>query len=101
IGFNYINEVDPFDGGPHYRCKLKDIKPIKNMLHAKIKFVAESSSDQRFLITFDHPDHDFFSLYIKGQLLAGLEQDTLALDESYKKLIPKNIWEEKVFAIEI
>ena len=27
--FRYNNEVDPFDGGPHFRCKLKDIKPIR------------------------------------------------------------------------
>ncbi|MBT5095467.1 MAG: arginine N-succinyltransferase, partial [Halobacteriovoraceae bacterium] len=31
IGFHYTEEVDPFDGGPHYRARLKDIKPIKNM----------------------------------------------------------------------
>jgi arginine N-succinyltransferase len=30
IGFKYRNEVDPFDGGPHYSCKLKDISLIKN-----------------------------------------------------------------------
>lgn len=30
IGFRYRNEVDPFDGGPHYSCKLKDITLIKN-----------------------------------------------------------------------
>jgi arginine N-succinyltransferase len=31
IGFNYTSEVDPFDGGPHYRAKLKDITLIKNL----------------------------------------------------------------------
>ena len=30
IGFRYTNEVDPFDGGPHYRCLLEDILPIKD-----------------------------------------------------------------------
>lgn len=29
IGFEYIEEVDPFDGGPHYACKTADILPIK------------------------------------------------------------------------
>lgn len=29
IGFNYTNEVDPFDGGPHYRANLVDLKPFK------------------------------------------------------------------------
>ena len=30
IGFEFMNEVDPFDGGPHYRTPLKEIKPCKN-----------------------------------------------------------------------
>ncbi len=29
IGFEYLDEVDPFDGGPHYGCKTSDILPIK------------------------------------------------------------------------
>lgn len=30
IGFRYLNEVDPFDGGPHYGTNLKDVTVIKN-----------------------------------------------------------------------
>ena len=30
IGFEYIEEVDPFDGGPHYACKTSEILPIKH-----------------------------------------------------------------------
>jgi arginine N-succinyltransferase len=30
IGFKYLNEVDPFDGGPHYGANLKDISVVKN-----------------------------------------------------------------------
>jgi len=29
IGFNYLDEVDPFDGGPHYGCETEKIAPIK------------------------------------------------------------------------
>lgn len=29
IGFSYLEEVDPFDGGPHYGAKTKNILPIK------------------------------------------------------------------------
>jgi arginine N-succinyltransferase len=36
IGFKYTYEVDPFDGGPHYRCPLKDIKPIKEKLSGEL-----------------------------------------------------------------
>lgn len=29
IGFEYLDEVDPFDGGPHYGANLEDILPVK------------------------------------------------------------------------
>lgn len=29
IGFEYLEEVDPFDGGPHYGAKTENILPIK------------------------------------------------------------------------
>lgn len=29
IGFEYLDEVDPFDGGPHYGADTQDIAPIK------------------------------------------------------------------------
>jgi len=30
IGFQYLHEVDPFDGGPHFGCDLQNIATIKN-----------------------------------------------------------------------
>ena len=30
IGFKYLNEVDPFDGGPHYGADLADVSIVKN-----------------------------------------------------------------------
>lgn len=30
IGFHYLEEVDPFDGGPHYGAKVQDLLPIKH-----------------------------------------------------------------------
>ena len=29
VGFRYVNEVDPFDGGPHYGCKTDEITLVK------------------------------------------------------------------------
>ncbi len=31
VGFRYKEEVDPFDGGPHYSCRLSEIKIIKEL----------------------------------------------------------------------
>ncbi len=39
IGFTYLEEVDPFDGGPHYGAKTQNILPIKQ---GQILRVAES-----------------------------------------------------------
>jgi len=36
IGFKYTDEVDPFDGGPHFRAKLNEIGTIKNMFEGEI-----------------------------------------------------------------
>ncbi len=37
IGFEYTSEVDPFDGGPHYRAKLKDISLVKGLKRTRFK----------------------------------------------------------------
>jgi arginine N-succinyltransferase len=31
IGFKYVNQVDPFDGGPHLWADAEDIKPIRGI----------------------------------------------------------------------
>ena len=63
IGFKYTFEVDPFDGGPHYRCPLKDIKPIKEkitgLLISNKSFRADEARE--VLINIEHPDYDFFA----------------------------------------
>lgn len=64
IGFKYTYEVDPFDGGPHYRCPLKDIKPIKEkitgMLVANKSFDPSKARD--VLLNVTHSDYDFFAI---------------------------------------
>lgn len=64
IGFKYTYEVDPFDGGPHYRCPLKDIKPIKEkmtgLLITNKNF--DASKAKEVLLSLEHPDHDFFAV---------------------------------------
>ncbi len=30
VGFRYANEVDPFDGGPHYICKTDEVETIRS-----------------------------------------------------------------------
>jgi arginine N-succinyltransferase len=64
IGFKYTYEVDPFDGGPHYRCPLKEIRPVKEKitgsLVASAKF--DSANARDVLLNVKKEGHDFFSL---------------------------------------
>lgn len=63
IGFRYTFEVDPFDGGPHYRCPLKEIKPIKEQITGEL--VAHKSFDKNLarevLLSVEHNGHDFYA----------------------------------------
>ncbi len=36
IGFKYLDEVDPFDGGPHYGCKTDEIRTIERGRRLKV-----------------------------------------------------------------
>lgn len=64
IGFKYTYEVDPFDGGPHYRCPLKEIQPIKERITGTLvsstNFEQENARD--VLLSVEKADHDFFAL---------------------------------------
>lgn len=42
MGFKYLNEIDPFDGGPHYGVKLQDVPLIKEGRSYKIKVGGKS-----------------------------------------------------------
>jgi arginine N-succinyltransferase len=70
IGFEYTNEVDPFDGGPHYRARLENIKPIKEAFRLNIscedKFDAESSGE--YLLQIKSSESPFCAIKTKAIL---------------------------------
>lgn len=70
IGFKYTFEVDPFDGGPHYRSPLKDIKPIKEKITGLLitakKFDPSEARD--VLLSVERNGHDFFAFRTKLQV---------------------------------
>lgn len=47
IGFEYLNEVDPFDGGPHYGAELENISIVKNTREAKAISTGALSQEDR------------------------------------------------------
>lgn len=59
IGFHYTNEVDPFDGGPHYRAELKEIKPVKECFSCTLE-KGDPSGGDHFLIKLSGPEEPLF-----------------------------------------
>lgn len=70
IGFKYTYEVDPFDGGPHYRCPLKDIQPIKEKITGNLvtNKTFDPKAAREVLLSLEVPNHDFFALRTKLQV---------------------------------
>ncbi len=50
IGFDYLEEVDPFDGGPHYGAKMKDILPIKKGKRYRVAEIPEATFKEKGLV---------------------------------------------------
>jgi arginine N-succinyltransferase len=86
IGFKYTYEVDPFDGGPHFRCPLKDIRPIKEKITGLLisNRTFNSADAREVLICLEHPDHDFFGL--KAHLQVHGDGQVSLAPEIVKKL---------------
>lgn len=50
IGFKYLEEVDPFDGGPHYGCKTNDITTVKQTKKFKVIDSSETNFKDLYLV---------------------------------------------------
>ncbi len=72
IGFKYTQEVDPFDGGPHFRCPLKDIRPVRELCQGIITEDKEGQAKgKELLVALPHPEHDFFAVKTKAHVADG------------------------------
>ena len=55
IGFHYLNEVDPFDGGPHYGAKREEIDVVQSSVKAKLAFHEDKNfSKQAIIAAINH-----------------------------------------------
>lgn len=82
IGFRYIEEVDPFDGGPHFRAPKDEIKPIKEQRTLKLKITDDEIEQNNFLVSIKHSDHSFYAFCLKGEIA----DDTLITNDNVKNL---------------
>jgi arginine N-succinyltransferase len=72
IGFHYSNEVDPFDGGPHYKSKLKDISVVKSFKSITSAKLTRDILQDDLMLEFRHPSFSFSATRIKGKIENGV-----------------------------
>lgn len=69
IGFLYTNEVDPFDGGPHYKARMSDISLIRNYHEYSLSLTKlNDAKEVSLLISFKNTQHQFFALKMKAEV---------------------------------
>ncbi len=56
VGFEYLEEVDPFDGGPHYGAKTNDILAIKHGKMCRIAELTDSTFIEKGLVGVGYDD---------------------------------------------
>ncbi len=90
MGFTYKNEVDPFDGGPHFGCALKDISIVKK---GKLMTVAEGGKKLTKEALLGYEDG---GQYYCAHTFVETEKDTVFVNlvgEAYlKQFIGKNVF---------
>lgn len=84
IGFKYTYEVDPFDGGPHYRCEMQNIRPIKEKIHATFNPEAKYDSSKAMDVLLRIPN-DQFDFFATKTSLSINEEGEIALPDFIKQ----------------
>lgn len=82
IGFRYLNEIDPFDGGPHYGANVDEVSLVRDSFHSKIEFHSSKLELVDHIVAFQEED-SFVSVYAKE------EDGKLLVDSSLKESLSK------------
>jgi arginine N-succinyltransferase len=90
IGFKYRNEVDPFDGGPHYSSKLKDVTLIKNGIYATVVEDNKKLNQELMLALVD--GNDFVCMQTQGLLEKGTVRVSVAGKPYLKAMVGKKVF---------
>lgn len=93
IGFTMMHEVDPFDGGPHVHCRLKDISLIRKGRQLKLNSGQEKNEFTEQALIGVIRDHEFLG----GSSLYQILGDTICLPEKTKKTLELSNGEEVYF----
>lgn len=50
-GFRFLDQIDPFDGGPHFGCKLSEVTCIKNSFIAQAQCMRSNKPEANYFKT--------------------------------------------------
>jgi arginine N-succinyltransferase len=70
IGFTYLHEVDPFDGGPHYGANREEISIVKNGHWGDVTVADKGPFNERALVGFKR-DGEFRAVFTAYEALAS------------------------------
>lgn len=81
IGFTYLDEVDPFDGGPHYGANTSEILPIKLARRLRVSEFKDASFKDQWLVATTGED---FKVSLSAVDIRG---DEVALTQKVKNIL--------------
>jgi arginine N-succinyltransferase len=93
IGFSYMNEVDPFDGGPHLSTKAKNVSLIKNGKFLKVAKDQPSAFTEQGLISISREN-----IFLCGATACTIKGDEIYLPEKSLRVMELSPGEQIYFS---
>jgi len=66
IGFKFVNQVDPFDGGPHFWADVEELLPVRKLKHGVFAPSGSALEPEEGLLTRVHPSAGFRAVHAQG-----------------------------------
>lgn len=92
IGFSYMNEVDPFDGGPHLNTKAKNVSLIKNAKFLEISKSQPGAYTEQGLISICREN-----IFFAGQAACSIQGDEIFISEKSMRAMELSSGEKVYF----
>ncbi|MBT8496198.1 MAG: arginine N-succinyltransferase [Deltaproteobacteria bacterium] len=87
IGFRYANQIDPFDGGPHFKAATDDITLIENSAQGKTRLIESADGSRPWaILATEEPE-----LRALGcRVVLGPEPGTIGITEATHRALGVN-----------
>ncbi len=86
IGFSYLHEVDPFDGGPHYGANREEITIVKNGRWSQAAITEKGPFNDRALVGFKR-DGEFRAIFTAYDRSVSGGSDSISLPAASAKAL--------------